>query len=66
MKAYRILVHDRRDAAPAEWAAEMAHDARAMEFAHARFAASDHIAGIEVWAGSQRLCLYGETARDAA
>jgi hypothetical protein len=58
MKAYRLLVHDAREAAPSEWRAEMAHDSRAVEFARDRLAASAHLASIEVWAGAQRLCAF--------
>jgi len=66
MKAYRILVHDRRAAAPQEWKAEMARDDRAVEFARDRLAASDNLIGIEVWSGPVRLCRFGEEIRRAA
>jgi hypothetical protein len=67
MKAYRILVHDRRCAAPIELAAEMKHDARVVEFARDRLAASKHVAAIEVWSGATRLCwLADDEPRKAA
>ena len=56
MKAYKILVHDDREADPIELAAELAHDARAQEFARQRLASSDHFAAIEVWRGPVKLC----------
>jgi hypothetical protein len=66
MKAYRILVHESRSAAPSELAAEMASDARVTEFCRERLAASPHLVSIEVWSGDKRLCqLWGE-ARQAA
>jgi hypothetical protein len=60
MKAYKILVHDRRCDAPIELAAEMKHDARVVEFARDRLAASSHVAAIEVWSGATRLCRLDE------
>jgi hypothetical protein len=56
MKAYKILVHDDRERDPIEFAAEMAHDARAQEFARQRLASSSHVAEIEVWRGHVMLC----------
>ena len=66
MKAYRILVHDRRCGAPIELAAEMRHDARVVEFARDRLAASNHVASIEVWSGATRLCWLDAEQRKAA
>jgi hypothetical protein len=66
MKTYRILVHDRRCAAPIELAAELAHDERAAQFARDRWSASVHIEAIEVWAGAQRLCRFEDAERRAA
>jgi|HubBroStandDraft_5_1064220.scaffolds.fasta_scaffold176707_2 hypothetical protein len=56
MKAYRILVHDLREREPVVLAAELAHDARAHEFARDRLSSSAHLAAIEVWRGSVKLC----------
>jgi hypothetical protein len=55
MKAYRILLHDTRAAAPVELAAEMAHDQRVTEFFSERLANSPHLASIEVWSGGAKL-----------
>lgn len=66
MKAYRILVHDSRTAAPIELAAEMAHDARVTEFFRERLASSAYVASIEVWAGAKKLCHLWSEARQAA
>jgi hypothetical protein len=66
MKAYRILVHDRRFAAPIELAAEMARDERAAEFARERWTASAYVTAIEVWSGARRLCRFEDAARRAA
>ena len=68
MKAYRILVHDGRSAAPIELAAEMAHDARVTEYC--RSAASQASAGVSSieMAGQVRgkLCHLRGEARQAA
>ena len=56
MKAYKILVHDVREADPIELAAELAHDARAHEIAHQRLTSSTYVAAIEVWRGHVKLC----------
>jgi hypothetical protein len=66
MNACRILVHDRRCAAPIELAAELAHDERAAQFARDRWSASAHIEAIEVWSGAQQLCRFEDAARKAA
>jgi hypothetical protein len=66
MKAYRILVDDRREDAPRELAAEFAHDARACEFARQRLEATPLMAAIEVWSGLVRLCRYEHAVRQAA
>lgn len=66
MKAYKILVHDVREADPIELAAELAHDARAQEFARQRLASSDHVAAIEVWRGAVKLCHLRNTQSLAA
>jgi hypothetical protein len=66
MKAYRIVVHDNRSAAPIELAAEMAHDARVTEFCRERLANSAHVASIEVWSGATKLCQLWSEARQAA
>jgi hypothetical protein len=64
MKAYRILVQDTR-MGPLELAAEMRSDARAREFALERYDSSHHVRAVEVWAGSIRLCAYGEVRKAA-
>jgi hypothetical protein len=66
MKAYRLLVHDNRSANPIELAAEMAGDARVTEFCETRLATSAHLASIEVWAGTTKLCHLWNEARQAA
>ena len=66
MKAYRIVIHDDRGAAPIELAAEMAHDARVTEFCRDRLAASAHLASIEVWSGAKKLCHLWSEAKQAA
>jgi hypothetical protein len=66
MKAYRLLVHDNRSAKPIELAAEMVGDSRVTEFCQARLAASSHLASIEVWSGSTKLCHLWSEARQAA
>jgi len=66
MKAYRILVHDDRSAAPIELAAEMAHDARVTEFCRQRLASSAYVSSIEVWSGEKKLCHLWSEARQAA
>jgi hypothetical protein len=66
MKAYRILVHDNRTAAPIELAAEMAHDGRVTEFFRQRLANSAYVSSIEVWAGAKKLCHLWSEARQAA
>ena len=66
MKAYRLLVHDHRSAAPAEWAAEMASDARVTEFCRERLASSAFVSSIEVWSGARKLCQLWSEARQAA
>ena len=66
MKAYRILVHDDRAAAPIELAAEMAHDARVTEFCRERLASSAYVSSIEVWSGAKKLCQLWSEARQAA
>jgi len=66
MKAYRILVHDRRCAAPIELTAEMARDDRVAEFARDRWLGSVHIAAIEVWDGARRICCFADAALKAA
>jgi hypothetical protein len=66
VKSYRIIVHDRRCAAPIELAAEMAHDDRAAEFARDRWSASAHVAAIEVWSGTRRVFRFEEASRQAA
>ena len=55
MKTYTIVVHDRRWREPMTLAAELAHDARACEFARQRLGASDDIEAIEVWRNGARL-----------
>jgi len=66
MKAYRILVHDNRSAAPIELAAVMAHDARVAEYCRDRFAASAEVSSIEIWSGAKKLCHLSSEARQAA
>ena len=66
MKAYRLLVHDDRTAAPVELAAEMAHDARVTEFCRQRLAETGYISSIEVWSGAKKLCHLWSEARQAA
>jgi len=66
MKTYRILVHDRRCAAPIELAAEMARDDRVAEFARDRWLASVHVAAIEVWEGARRICRFADASLKAA
>ena len=56
VKAYRILVHDRRWREPVELAAEMARDERACEYARERLASSDYYDAVEVWRGEVKLC----------
>jgi hypothetical protein len=56
MKTYRLLVHEMAGGKPVELAAEMAHDARVVEFARARVAASKGVTAIEVWSGPVKLC----------
>ena len=55
MKAYRILIHDTRAAAPIELTAEMAHDQRVTEFFGERLAKSPHLASIEVGSDGAKL-----------
>ena len=66
MKAYRLLVHDDRAAAPVELAVEMAHDARVAEFCRDRMQKSAHVSSIEVWSGAKKLCHLCSEARQAA
>lgn len=66
MKAYRIVVHDVRSAAPIELAAEMAHDARVTEFCRERLATSGNVTSIEVWSGAKKLCHLRSEALQAA
>jgi len=66
MKAYRILIHDDRTAAPVELAAEMASDARVTEFCRQRLASSAYVSSIEVWSGDKKLCHLWSEARQAA
>ena len=66
MKAYRILVHDSRDPAPIELAAEMADDARVTEYCRARLARSAAVTSIEIWSGAKRLRHLWSEARQAA
>lgn len=66
MKAYRVLVHDVRDADPIELMAELAHDRRAHEFARERLAASPYVRAIEVWRGLVKLCHLKSGIREAA
>jgi|HubBroStandDraft_1064217.scaffolds.fasta_scaffold509105_2 hypothetical protein len=66
MKAYRILVHDTRSAAPIELVAEMAADARVAEYCRDRFAASAEVSSIEIWLGGQKLRHLWNEARQAA
>lgn len=62
MKSYRILVNDLRAEAPAELAAEFAHDARAREFARQRLEASPSMKAIEVWRDRLKLCRFEAAA----
>jgi hypothetical protein len=66
MKSYRILVHDRREAAPIELAAVMAHDARVQEFARGRLDADPNISGMEIWFETRKLCDLTRESRKAA
>jgi hypothetical protein len=66
MKAYRILVHDARSAAPIELAVEMAHDARVAEHCRQRLASSAEVSSIEIWSGAKKLCHLQSEARQAA
>jgi hypothetical protein len=66
MKAYRILVHDGRSAAPIELAVEMAHDARVAEYCRDRLARSAWVSSIEIWSGAKKLCDLANEARQAA
>jgi hypothetical protein len=66
MKAYRILIHDDRTAAPLELAAEMASDGRVTEFCRERLASSAYVSSIEVWSGDKKLCQLWSEARQAA
>jgi hypothetical protein len=66
MKAYRILVHDARSAAPIELAAEMAHDVRVAEYCRHRLASSAEVSSIEIWSGAKKLCHLRSEAREAA
>jgi hypothetical protein len=63
VKTYTILVHDRRFRRPVTLTAELAHDARAAEFAHQRLNASPDHEAIEVW--RDRVKLYHLAARGA-
>ncbi|HEY3798885.1 MAG TPA: hypothetical protein VGL58_11080 [Caulobacteraceae bacterium] len=49
MKSYLILVFDSREQEPIQLNAEMAHDARAGEFACERLESSRYFTAIEVW-----------------
>ncbi|HEY1750361.1 MAG TPA: hypothetical protein VGG29_03810 [Caulobacteraceae bacterium] len=66
MKTYRLLVHERAGDAPVELAAEMAHDARVVQFARDRVAASKGVTAIEVWSGPVKLCEVGPEDLKAA
>jgi hypothetical protein len=66
MKAYRLVVHDGRSAAPIELVAEMAHDARVIEFCRERLATSVHVTSIEIWSGGIKLRQLWSEARQAA
>ena len=55
MQAYRILLHDTRDAAPIELTAEMADDQRVTEFFSERLANSPYLTSIEVWSAGAKL-----------
>ena len=66
VKAYTIVVHDRRSGEPLRLATEMAHDARACEFARQRLASSPHITAVEVWCDELRLLVVSDTTRAAA
>jgi hypothetical protein len=66
MKAYRLVVHNSRGAAPIELVAEMAHDARITEFCRQRLMTSPHLASIEVWSGAVKLFHFRSEARQAA
>jgi len=66
MKAYGILIHDTRAAAPIELTAEMAHDQRVTEFFSERLDNSPHLASIEVWLDGVKLRhLWAELRRAA-
>jgi len=54
MKAYRILIYEGAGEAPIELAAELAHDARARQFAGEKLAAR-RVSAVEVWSGGQML-----------
>ena len=56
MKAYRILVHDRRETDPVVLDAELGRDTRALEVARERLAGSPFIAAVELWRGETLLC----------
>ena len=49
VKTYSILVHDRRRPETTSLVAELAHDARAIDFARERLDSSAHYQAIEVW-----------------
>ena len=56
MKAYRILVHDRREDGPVVLDAELGRDDRAIEVARQRLAGSPFISSVELWRGETLLC----------
>lgn len=66
MKAYRIVVHDHRDAMPIELNAEMARDTRVTEYCNGLLAASAQVSSIEIWSGANKLCQLWSEARAAA
>jgi hypothetical protein len=66
MNTYRILVHDAHGGAPTVLTAELASDARALEFAHERLAAHPEVAAIEVWIGAARLRRFDRESCEAA
>jgi hypothetical protein len=59
MKTYRLLVHETTGGAPVELAAQMAGDARVVEFARHRVASAKGVTAIEVWSGPVKLCEIG-------
>jgi hypothetical protein len=66
LKAYTILVSDRRFPQALVLNAEMRDDRRAREFARDRFASSPHIAAVEVWDAAKCVGCFGTPEQSPA